>query len=537
MVARVRRPMTPLVAAVLAVALAPTAATAASSPRLRSDPGTVARPPIDAAGASRAGSTSPIRMRPAIIASEGTVSGPTAPVAAEARPPRAPVSGTHFDAIPQQNDFYPADPTGAIGVENVVTAVNTSVAVYGRDGSVRLPSTPLDGLTPEIVGERFDPKVVYDQYTQTFVLTWLIRREAEQESWIIVTTIPDATASTMSTWCGAQLHGDGVDDNGPQWADYPTVGYDANSVAIATNAFNFQQRRGFAYAQILHVPNDELFSSTCDGTVALTVFAQDATRDPDGTKAFTLQPAQTDGPSNGDQFFLSYDETGPAVVVWRLRETTAGLALRRRALPVSRAQISPYGTQRGGSYRDDDTWWDPGDLRLVNAFFDARLRRVYAAHVIFRDLRPDRVTGGYPEAAIRWYEVHPTRKLKASRVTRAGIVGTPETDAGWPVVATDAAGNLFVTYNRASKPLGEYLSAWAAQIRPGTTRARLTLLAAGTSRMEALPGVERWGDFNAINRDPVDGSYIAMVNEYARSDGAGTTTRDWQQTFDLVSDG
>jgi hypothetical protein len=536
--ARIRRPLTLLVVAVVAVGSLSTIAGAAPS-RLRADAEPVALHVRGSSAPARPGSTPPIPMRNGGLAGAGTTAIADAGVDAAPAVPRplAPVSTTHFDAIPQQNGFYPADPTGAIGVSNIVVAVNTSVAVYGRDGSVRLPPTSLDGLTPGIAGERFDPKVVYDQYTETFVLAWLIRDEPDQASWVVVTTIPDATAASMSTWCGAQLHGDGVDANGPQWADYPTLGYDANSVAIATNAFNFQQRRGFAYSQIFYIANDELFSPTCDGTVALTVFAQSATRDPDGTKAFTLQPAQTEGASNGDQFFLSYDESGPAVVVWRLRETSTGLALRRRALRVSRAQISPYGTQRGGSYRDDDSWWDPGDLRLVNAFYDADLDRVYAAHVIFRDLRPDRVTGGYPEAAIRWYEVHPTRKLRASRVTRVGIVGTPETDAGWPVVATDAAGNLFVTYNRASKPRGEYLSAWAAEIVPGATRARLTLLTAGTSRMEALPGVERWGDFNAINRDPVDGSYVAMINEYARSDGTGPTTRDWQETFDLVHHG
>jgi hypothetical protein len=135
---------------------------------------------------------------------------------------------------------------------------------------------------------------------------------------------------------------------------------------------------------------------------------------------------------------------------------------------------------------------------------------------------------------IKWYEVHPTRRLRASRLTRSGIVGSPETDAGWPVVATDASGNLFITYSRASKPLGEYLSAWAAEVPPGATAADPVLLSAGTARIEASPGVERWGDFNAINRDPVDGTFVAMVNQYAKSDG-GATTLDWQQTFDLVS--
>jgi hypothetical protein len=459
------------------------------------------------------------------------------PDASPAARPLAPVVTTHFDAIPQQADNSPADPTGAVGRTNVVTAVNTAVGVYAREGGEMLAPTGLQELVPGLLGLKYDPKVVFDQYTNAFVLTFLVRRPSTQESWIVVTTIPDATAADRSTWCGAQLKGDGVPRNGPQWADYPAVGYDVDGVTIATNAFNFGGHNAFRYAQIYSIPNAELFQTPCDPSdaVAFTAFAQKQTRDPNGSKAFTIQPAQTEGASNGDQYLLSFDPSGSDVVVWRLRETAHGPTLSRSAVAVGRARVAPYGTQAGGSFRDDDTWWDPGDLRLVNAFYDADLRRVYAAHVLFKDLEPDSFTGGYPESVIKWYEVHPKGRLRASRLTRSGIVGTPETDAGWPVVATDASGDLLITYNRASKPLGEYLSAWAAEVRPGTTAADPVLLSAGTARIEASPGVERWGDFNAINRDPVDGTFVAMVNQYAKSDGGGPTTLDWQQTFDLVS--
>ncbi|HVH54398.1 MAG TPA: hypothetical protein VNA32_09740 [Actinomycetota bacterium] len=205
------------------------------------------------------------------------------------------------------------------------------------------------------------------------------------------------------------------------------------------------------------------------------------------------------------------------------------------ALPVAKVTISPYGTQAGGGLNNSNSLWDPGDLRLVNAFYDPDLRRVYAAHVIFKNLRPDAVTGGYQEAAIRWYEVAPGASLKASAVTRHGVVGTPETDAGWPVVATDGLGTLFVTYSRASAVTGEYLSAYVAEIPAGSTVAEITLLAAGDARMEAVRGPERWDDFNAISRDPLNPAVMAVVNQYAKSDGSGPT-EDWQETVDLVGE-
>jgi hypothetical protein len=545
MLARVRRLTVVLVAAVVTLATGPAApASAGADPRLRTNPGPTARSSLSPAAKRSRASASAVTLRqgrPVAGGTEGALRVPTAVAhgSAAGRAGLASVVETHFDAIPRLDASYPADPTGAVGRTSIVTAVNSAVAVYDRDGTELLAPTRFSDLVPGLLGQKYDPKVVFDQYIDTFILTFLVRHPSTRQSWIVVTTIPDRTAAQQSTWCGTQLIGDGVRFNRAQWADYPAVGYDSDSVAIATNAFDFGGRNAFRYAQIYWIANIELFRPECNAAdpVSFTAFARSKTREPGNTRAFTIQPAQTEGLSNGDQFLLSYDPSSPAVVVWRLRETANGPALRRSAISVGHAKISPYGTQRGGSYRDDNTWWDPGDLRFVNAFYDADLRRLYAAHVVYRDLKPDRVTGAYPEAAIRWYEVHPTRSIWASKLTRSGIVGTAESDAGWPVVATDASGSLFITYNRASKPLGEHLSAWAAEIPPGTTQATLTLLTAGTATMEnGLNGqpVERWGDFNAINRDPLDGAFIGMVNQYAKSDG-GRTTRDWQETFDLVA--
>jgi hypothetical protein len=518
----------------------PASAGPAAARLMRPDPGP--RPMFVFGGGVRAG-----RTRPSSVPFRGSTTGPGSvrptPTGTprESGSPAAPVPGTHFDALARSRAAWPGDPTGAMGRRFVVAAVNTRVAVYDPAspsppafGPVSLASTA--GTSFPRGTQIFDPKIVFDQYRDTFVLVFLARNGSRQRSWIVAVTIPDATADDQATWCSTRFNGDPVAGNGPQWADYPGLGYDSNSVAIETNAFSFEQRRGFAYAQIFHIANAELFAPCGAGAVHFKVFARASTRDPDGSKAFTIQPAQTVGASNGDQYLLSYDESGSKLIVWRLRQTPAGPRLSNRAIPVRRAEIAPYGTQRGGSYINDDTWWDPGDLRLVNAFYDADRHRLYAAHTVFHNLRPDPITGGYPEAAIRWYEVHPSRRLRASKLTRTGIIGAPEADSGWPVVATDAAGDLFVTFSRASKPKNEYLSSWAAEVKPDRTKARLALLSAGEARFEALAGVERWGDFNGINRDPNDGTMIAMINQYARSDGSGTTNV-WQQTFDLVRDG
>jgi hypothetical protein len=221
------------------------------------------------------------------------------------------------------------------------------------------------------------------------------------------------------------------------------------------------------------------------------------------------------------------------VVLWRLREARNDLALTRTSIRVNSVGIAPFATQGDGSLDAANTWWDPGDLRLINAFADLDRGRVYGAHVIERDLGPDTQTGGYVEAAIRWYEIRVAARLSASRLTRFGTIGEAETDAGWPTLGTDADGNLFVTYNRASAVTGEFLSAWVAEVVPGARNESTALLRAGTARMEAVPGPERWGDYNGLSRDPVSGDLVAVVNQIAVAD-AGGATDDWQQVVYVV---
>jgi hypothetical protein len=131
---------------------------------------------------------------------------------------------------------------------------------------------------------------------------------------------------------------------------------------------------------------------------------------------------------------------------------------------------------------------------------------------------------------VQWYEVNPANKLGNSVLARKGVIGSTEVDVGWPTVATDSAGTLFVTYSRASDPHDEFLSAWVATIPPSSTADTQLLLRAGTATYDAGPGFERWGDYTAINRDPLDGLDLATFNQYASS------SSQWQQFISIVTD-
>jgi hypothetical protein len=497
-------------------------------PRSSATSSTEARLALRGAGASRPPGRSPSRLATAL----------------------APVVEDDFDGIPGlENRVSPSDTVGAAGLTRVVTAVNVRYAVYDRTGIPLRGPASIKALFPGLpsAAQVFDPKVVYDHYRQRFVLVAVAGRFGfNRRAWILIAGIPDATAEDPSTWCRRRLKADHVPGFGNLWADYPGLGFDRERVYITSNQFTFGNR--FRYAQILALRKRGLYD--CDAPLGLMVFARNKTRDPQGTAGFTIQPAVTETDENRDppEYLLSFQDTeicrpeflpcGRRLTVWRISETRDGLRLRKQSVGTAEQLIAPLGTQKGGDADCDTACWDTGDLRLINAFYDADQGLLYGAHVVSN---PD--TSGYLESVVRWYEVDVT-PWGATTVHRTGLIVENGRDAGWPVVATDGPGNVLITYSRAGAPSGgEYLSAYAASVdtgKPPPAPAVQLLRAGQATYVEGRArDVQRWGDYNGINRDPLEPLDVWMVNQIAADDGEGAATRtdQWFQVVHRVSEG
>lgn len=245
---------------------------------------------------------------------------------------RAPESTFGFDAIPRIGGNWPADPTGAMGVSWFFTAVNTSYALYDLTGLPVVGPNPLQSLFSLPTGTQvFDPKVVYDQYDDTFVLAFLGVNDARRRSWILFVTIPNATANDPETWCGAIVNGDRTAGDGRQFADYPGLGYSSDHVVVTANTFAFDDL-AFEGAIALAFPKTRLYD--CDRTLAFDTFLGRQIRNPDGSPAFGLQPATTVGPGR-QLLMLSFNPGGRT-------SSCCGVCARR-------GTISPWRAPRSAS--------------------------------------------------------------------------------------------------------------------------------------------------------------------------------------------
>jgi hypothetical protein len=450
--------------------------------------------------------------------------------------PLAPTTLTVFDGVSDQEVLSPADPTGALGVTHHLAAVNVRMAFYDRlTGAQAFPPKRLKTLDPELPAgaDDFDPKVVYDPYRQRFVLAFA--SATDTQSFLSIVVIPEGSETDTNDWCVLHMSGDQVSANGRQLADYPMVGFTENRVTLTSNQFDYSSAPavgGFRYVQIVSFRKVDLYDCTVD-PVPIEVFSGSQTDDPDGSAAFTIVPGISTGGAPTVQYMASIDYNGVTgkVILWRLRTVHGTLRLGRTQVSKGTMGYPPWGRQCG-STTALNTKWDTGDLRLTSAFWDGDRGRLYTATAIRGN-----VGGGGDESVVRWWEIDPAVTLSKSRATRKANIAAPGRDAAWPSVATDGDGKLWVNYARAGVAgADECLAAYAAVVQPGATVAASTLYRAGEGRYEFAPGPDRWGDFTAISRDPVDPSAVAVYGAYPIDDGGGATTEIWQQVIATLKD-
>jgi hypothetical protein len=224
------------------------------------------------------------------------------------------------------NNVIGGTTAGALGMTHHLAAVNVHMALYDRAG-VRLGPhrrlRSLDGRLPNGVDD-FDPKVVYDPYRHRFVLVFASANA--KRSFLSIVMIPEGSEGSPNRWCVLHMSGDQVGGNGKQLADYPMIGFTEKRVTLTTNQFGYNNAPfvgRFQYVQVVSFGKGALYNCSVP-VVPIKVFSRTQTRDPDGSRAFTIVPAISFGGAPATQFMTSMDFN----VVYK---TTDGFALTETA--------------------------------------------------------------------------------------------------------------------------------------------------------------------------------------------------------------
>jgi hypothetical protein len=403
-----------------------------------------------------------------------------------------------FAGIPQ-TDFSPPDPTIAAGPKHILIAVNRVFAIYSKDGT-RLFQTTMKswfGSLPDASSSAFfDCRVLYDQYSGHYMVLSDSFRGRDGRSWYFLSV--SRNRNPLGQWAFYELD---MQLNGTQKAaisaDFPGIGIDPSALYLTGNMFSTLGTQPFVYGKIRIISKSQLYAF---GPIQWSDFWNmiDAT----GVPAKNIQPAHCFGKTPVGYLANTNEAQGNQFTLWKVTNPgSSNPALSSLAVPVSSYLVPPNAVQKGGGPRISTN-----DSGLTSAVF--RNGSLYTTQALAFDW------GSGVVSAIRFYQIS-----SAGTVVQEITYGADGKYYFFPDVMADNAGNITIVFNRCSPSefAGIYFTGRQASDTPGTLRKAKRLHAGFANYRDPNPnGLDPWGDFNGIAKDPTNKSFW-IFSEYVRN--------------------
>ncbi len=450
----------------------------------------------------------------------------------------APGLGTTFPGITLDTHtnnfgagFIPPDPIAAAGRNHVVSVVNTAIEWYAKDGTLQssqLLSTFFSSLSPAT--NTFDPKVIYDQYEDRFVVVTLERTSTPQNSYIMIAVSDDSNPN--GSWYFHKINAELNIGGSNTFADYPGLAIDEEAVYVTANMFTFAGSNVGARLWIADKGSAGGFYA--GGPAAVNVY------DPPGTvgQAFTtMQPAHIFGAApTGIGTWLArysgYSSGGnESLSLIRVDDPLGTPSFSHQFVSLGNidntAMAMPDAPQQSGAQAVDT-----GDRRLLHAVW--RDDELWAMMTVVPLNGSD--SG---QATAHWVQVN-TFNTGSLALSDQGNAGAEDVAGGtytfWGSIMVDPCGNMAMTFagSGASIHAGAYYTGRLATDPAGTVGST-GALAAGTASYVLTDSVgrNRWGDYSGSALDPADEATFWFFNERAITPGAFSS--QWATQFGAFS--
>jgi hypothetical protein len=475
--------------------------------------------------------------------------------------PLAPPLGTNFNGINFDDDaattgFYliPPDPSGAAGPTHVVNVVNSTIEWYTKAGVMenrqRLASHPSLGVVGSFFASlapltsTFDPKVIYDQYSERFIVTTMERTEfnamtgATNTSRVFVAVSDDSDPN--GTWYFLQLNTEELIGAGTTWADFPGLAVDSEAIYFTNNQFrhNNQPSPGTLQGQRLWIIAKAPFYSGGVATATRYDPTALANANPAGDGAvplITMQPTQMhgDAPGGVGNYLMAYsginDGTNVAVQMIQVDD------------PLTAPTFTGYFSAWGTIAADDSLTVFPGAPQSGTTRLIATGDRRFSQNAVYRDgslycaapiRRPTAAPADANQVTVHWFKIDPVviaTPVNDPPPTDQGNIGGEDIAVGtytfFPSVAVNCAGDLAIGFAASAPSIfpGSYYTARLAADPAGTTQPAGTLRAGVDYYIRdfttSMTVASRWGDYTGIWLDPSDERTFWLFNESALTRG------------------
>jgi hypothetical protein len=416
---------------------------------------------------------------------------------------------------------YPPDTNGDVGPNHYVQTVNTSFAIWDKNGIAVQAPRSINTLWSGFGGScqtrnDGDPIVKYDQLADRWVISQFTSAAPYYEC-IAVSTTGDPTGSYARY---AFLESNTV------LGDYPKMGVWPDAYYMSTNEFN------------------------ASGTTYLGAgnYAFDRTRMLQGLSATALyfhlppsdwgghQPSDLDGsilpPAGAPNLFVEIDDSAwdppniptDQMQMWRFHADFAvpGNSTFTALPAIIPPALAPFD---GILCSFNPCVPQPGTAQTLDTLADRVMYRVAYRHfpdnheaIVFNHT----VDAGTNKAAVRWYEV---RGINGTPSIYQQGTFDPNTDHHWMgSFAMDSQGNAALGYSVSSSvtfPSVRYSGRLATDPLGQLPQGEAAIVN-GTGSQTGTAG--RWGDYSSMVVDPADDCTFWYTNEYYIT----TTAVNWQ---------
>jgi len=454
--------------------------------------------------------------------------------------------GINFDEDAANGGYYhiPPDPIGAVGPNHFVLVANTSIEWFtksgtlensqrlGMNGSSSISGSFFESLSP--ISGTYDPKVVYDQYNDRFVVV-----AVEQESASFISRILVAVSQTSDPNAGWYFHSINsaiVVGGSASWVDYPGLAVGTDAVYITANMFSFSGN-GYTGGRLWIIAKSPFYSGG-----AATVTVHDHITLGNGYTA-SYQPAQMFGspPAGVGTFLVLYsgltDGVNEYVNVIRVDNPLTSPTFTGQDVDVGNID-NTSGFYRNAPQNGTSNRIATNDRRTQNAVW-----RNNTLWTTFTVIPPSGTDAG--EVTSHWVGIS-TEILSSLSVTDQGNIGGESiaTDCYtfFPSISVNSSNDVCIGFSASASTIypgcyytGRHSSDPAGYtINPGTLRAGLDYYYRTFSSSD-----NRWGDYSGVCVDPLDDETFYVCNQYAISRGTilgSYPTQDgrWGTVFGVV---
>jgi hypothetical protein len=454
----------------------------------------------------------PIRLNPSIsvalgLSPDGALqSTPGSPHPATIGAPKDGL-GSNFPNFQIEN--APPDTSGAVGKTQFVQWVNTSFAIFDKNGNRLLgpikgkflwqglggPGTPV----PCEVNNDGDPVVSYDRVANRWVLSQFSVNGGTFAQCIAVSETSDALG---------RYHRYEYEE--PAFNDYPHMGVWRDAYYFSYNMFEgLSGARACAYDRRKMMVGDPNATEQCFQL---------------GLPFFGILPSDADGrtfaPVGRANYFVG-------LLLWKFHvdfanpvNTTMGIGPTHQpnaTLPVARFNLACSGTgqtcvPQPGTTHQLDSLGERLMFRLAYRKFTSR-EVLVVNHTV--DIGPP--TG---RTAIRWYEIRNPNDAQPI-VFQQGTYSPDATHRWMGSIAMDKVGNIALAYSISGngvKP-GVAFTARAPTDVAGIMGAESVLKAGGGIQDTSSRHLSRWGDYSGLTVDPVDDCTFWFTTEFQGANG------------------